>query len=205
MGYPVSSEKKLKKLTSMLISYVEQNGLEFCFGEDEIFPVEIFSDFGCLPLFLFESKEIYEKLYNNLFTAEELMESFGKKIKTPSADELLVEQQYLDKKSKEKLFPLIFEQEENDTYFGFLPKLDSNVESDFLMLAHFALHSVEEYVKKFEMNKSLLINGKIPLDSLYDKMVTKINTKQINVVPSLKVVSLDNNSNNNVKSGGISE
>lgn len=183
MAYPKSEDKKIQKLSNILVKYAEKEGIEFAFGGHEIYPVEAFSFFGGLSLFLIEAKEVYEKLYNNLFTVQELMGSMGKKIKEPSLEESMKEADYLSKKPINKIFPIEFHQKENDTFFGFIPRINQNVKSDFLTIAHFTHYSLEEYLKVYQKNKMLLIEGKIPLDPLYEKMINKINNNQIVLEP----------------------
>ena len=181
MGYPQAPDKKIQKISKLLTKYAESQGIEFCFGDNEVYPAEAFAFFGALSLFLIEAKEIYEKLYNNLYTVEELMETFGKKIKELNLEEVLKEESYMSNKHKDKIFPIELHQKEKDTYFGFIPKLTEG-KSDFYVLAHFTLFAVEEYIKQYKLKPILLVDGKIPLDPLYDKMINKINTKEMNIV-----------------------
>lgn len=181
MPYPKSEDKKIQKLSKVLIRYVESQGVEFSFGGQELYAMEAFSDFGGLSLFLAEAKENYEKIYNHLYTVEELFETMGKKTKKLSLDEMIKEQNYLDSLPKEKIFPIEFIEKSEDTYFGFVPRVSQVLPPDFSMLTHFSVHAVEEYLKIYKKNKLLLIEGKIPLDPLYDKMVTRINTQKMKV------------------------
>lgn len=182
MGYPRAPDKKIHKISKLLTKYAESQGIEFCFGDDEVYPTEAFAFFGALSLFLIEAKEIYEKLYNNLYTVEELMETFGKKIKELNLEEVLKEEKYISNKPKDKIFPVELHQKEKDTYFGFIPRLTEG-KSDFYVLAHFTLFAVEEYVKEYMSKPVLLVGGKVPLDPLYEKMINKINAKEMKIVP----------------------
>lgn len=191
MGYPRAPDKKIQKISNLLTRYAESQGIEFCFGEEEVYPTEAFAFFGALSLFLIEAKEIYEKLYNNLYTVEELMESFGKKIKELNLEQLVKEEQYISNKTKDKIFPVELYQKEEATYFGFIPRLSEN-KSDFYVLAHFALFAVEEYVKEYMAKPILLLDGRVPLDPLYEKMLKKINAKEIQIIPESPLLNAIN-------------
>jgi hypothetical protein len=179
MGYPKSEDKKIQKLTNLLIKHAENENVEFSFGGEELYLVETFSDFGGLPMFLAEAKEIYEKIYNNLFTTQELMDGIGRKIKEPSIEELIKEQDFLEKQPLTHIFPIDFIKKESDTFFGFVPKTIDGNTGDFALIAHFSHYSLDEYIKLYKRNKMLLVDGKIPLDPLYEKMVNKINNKKL--------------------------
>ncbi|NCQ52306.1 hypothetical protein GW796_10575 [archaeon] len=183
MAYPKSQDKKINKLSNVLIRYAEQEGVEFSFGGKPLYPVEALSFFGGLSLFLIEAKENYEKLYNNLYSVEELMGGLGKKIKEQTQEQQTKEQEFLSRLPKEKLFPIEFHEKEEDTFFGFIPRISETIPCDFLTIAHFSHYTLDEYLKIYKKNKMLLIDGRIPLDSLYDKMVTKINANKVLVVP----------------------
>lgn len=191
MGYPKAPDKKIQKISKLLTKYAESQGIEFCFGDEEVYPTEAFAFFGALSLFLIEAKEIYEKLYNNLYTVEELMESFGKKIKELNLEQTLKEESYLSNKKKDKIFPIELHQKEEETYFGFIPRLSSG-KIDFYVLAHFSLFAVEEYVKEYMAKPVLLVDGRVPLDPLYEKMINKLNAKQMNIVPQSALLNAIN-------------
>lgn len=197
MGYPKSEDKKIQKLSNLLTKYAETKGVEFSFGGQEVYLMEAFADFGGLVLFLAEAKEVYEKIYNNLYTAEDLMYDVmkGKKIKKLSNDDSLREQQFLSDIPRDKIFPIDFVEKTENTYFGFVPKTSNDVPSDFFILSHFSIYSLEEYLKIYKKNKLLLIEGKIPLDPLYERMVNKVNTRSINVIPSTSDFILDSSVN----------
>lgn len=191
MSYPKAPDKKIQKISKLLTKYAESQGIEFCFSDEEIYPNEAFAFFGGLSLFLIEAKEIYEKLYNNLYTVEELMESFSKKIKELDLEQILKEENYLSNKKKDKIFPIELHQKEEETYFGFIPRLSSS-KVDFYVLAHFSLFALEEYVKKYREKPVLLIDGRVPLDPLYEKMINKLNTRQISIVPQSELLNAIN-------------
>lgn len=183
MSYPKSEDKKIQKLSNILTRYAESEGIEFSFGGNALYPIETFAFFGGLPLFMVEAKEHYEKLYNNLYSVEELMTSLGKKIKNPTPDELLKEQEFLKNQPINKPFPVDLHQKEEDTFFGCVPRVSEEIPCDFLTIAHFSQYTLEEYLKIYKKNKMLLIDGRIPLDPLYDKMITKMNAKQLKIIP----------------------
>ena len=184
MAYPKSEDKKIQKLSSLLIKHAESEGIEFSFGGNQLYPVEALSFFGGLSLFLVEAKDNYEKLYNNLYTTEELMEGLGKKIKELSPEEALKEKDFLNKQPKNKIFPIDFFEKEEETFFGFIPKTSSEITSDFLTLAFFSHYTLDEYLKIYKKNKMLLIEGRVPLDPLYDKMVNKLNSNEFRIIPA---------------------
>lgn len=192
MSYPKSSDKKIQKLSNLLVRYADSEGIEFSFGGHNLYPIEAFSFFGGLSLFLIEAKDSYEKIYNNLYTTQELMEGIGKKIKNPTMEQLIAEQEFLDKQNKSKLFPIEFHEQQEDTFFGFIPRISEEIPCDFHTLAHFSHYTVEEYLKIYKKNKMLLIEGRIPLDPLYDKMVTKINAQQVKIIPAPTVPKAGN-------------
>lgn len=184
MTYPKSKDKKLQKLSNILTAYAESEGVSFIFdNEQEMSPFETFAHFGALSLFLLEAKDTYEKVYNKIYSAEELMQSFGKKFGNLTMDELVAEQEYLESLPKEKIFPIEFQAKSEDTYFGFIPTLSKDLPSDFFTIAHFTHYSVEEYIRLYKKNKMLLVDGKIPLDPLFEKMVMKINTNKVRIIP----------------------
>lgn len=190
MDYPQSQDKKIQKLSNLLTRYAESEGLEFSFGDTQIYALEAFAHFGGLSLFLIEAKENYEKVYNKIYTIDELMQPFGKAIPQLTIEQTLKEQDYIENQSKKNVFPIDFHEQEEDTYFGFIPRLSENIPSDFVLLAHFTHYSLDEYIKIYKKNKMLLIDGKIPLDPLYDKMVKKINLNQIQFKkPEQKIIN----------------
>lgn len=186
MSYPKAPDKKIQKLANLLTKYVEQEGVEFCFGDQPVFPMETFAHFGCLSLFLLEAKDQYEKMFNNLYTVQELMTPFAHKVKELTMEQKLDEDNYLASLPKTKLFPIEFHEQEADTYFGFIPRLSQDMPNDFFILAHFTQYTVEEYIKMYKEKKLLLIDGRIPLDTLYEKMEEKINAKQIDIIQAVQ-------------------
>ncbi len=182
MSYPKSDDKKIQKLSNVLTKYTEQEGIEFSFGGNALYPIETFSFFGALPLFIVEAKEHYEKIYNGLYTTEELMLGLGKKIKNPTEEEILKEQEYLKNLPLNKVFPIDLHQKEEDTFFGCVPRTSQEIPCDFSTIIHFCHYTLDEYLRIYKKNKMLLIEGRVPLDPLFDKMVTKMNNKQIRLI-----------------------
>ena len=195
MTYPKAPDKKIQKISNLLTKYAETQGVAFCFGEEEVYPTETFAFFGALSLFLIEAKEIYEKLYNNLYSIEELMESFGKKIKELNLEQVLEEEKFINGKKKDKLFPIELHQKEEETYFGFIPRLSEN-KTEFYVLAHFTLFALEEYIKEYKNKPVLLVEGRVPLDPLYEKMIKKLNAKEMSIIPESSLVNAINKSSN---------
>lgn len=183
MAYPKSEDKKIQKLSNVLIKYAETEGVEFSFGGNPLYAIEALSFFGGMPLFLIEAKEHYEKLYNNLYSVEELMLGLGKKIKNPTAEQSEQEKEFLKSLPINKRFPIDFHERQDETFFGFIPRISEEIPCDFLTIAHFSQYTLEEYLRIYKKNKMLLIEGRVPLDPLYDKMVDKINAKQVRIIP----------------------
>lgn len=197
MSYPKAPDKKIQKLTNLLIRSAERQGLEFSFSEEDIYAVEAFSHFGGLSLFLLEAKEIYEKLYNKIYSIEELLTVYDKPLAKNSKNKkqhVLTEEQknkereYLLNLPKKYIFPMELVEQEEGTYFGFIPRVSPEIEPDFVTFAHFTHYALEEYVKNYKLklsndkkNTNDGVNSKIviPLDPLYDKMVQKINNKEV--------------------------
>jgi len=181
-----TEDTKIKKLSKILTKYAEREEVEFLLSDDVLHPSEVLSSSGGLSLFLIEAKEIYEKIYNNLYTAEELMQALGIKLKKLTQEEMIREQEYLKKIPRNKKFPIDF-YENKESLLGFIPKISKNVPCDFLTLAYFSHYTLEEYLKIYKKNRLLLVDGKIPLEPLYNKMIEKLETKEIKIIPSTSI------------------
>ena len=59
------------------------------------------------------------------------------------------------------------------------PLLRENFESVFVMLSHFTIHALEEYIKYYNKNKNLLVKNTIPLDPIYQEWLSKVYQKKI--------------------------
>lgn len=183
MNYPKAPDKKVQKLSNILVRYAEKKGLEFSFAGDEVYLMETFAYFGTLSLFLVEAKEQYEKIYNKIYTVEELMASFGREIPALTEEQSKAERAYLDAQPITKKFPVVFESQEEGTYFGFIPRIPENKGADFNIIAHLTHYALDEYVKLFKKNEMLLVNGRIPLEPLYEKMAQKVNDRSVEILP----------------------
>lgn len=182
MNYPKSIDLKIQKLSNILIKYADSKGYEFTFSEQEIYNLETFSDFGGLSLFLLESKDLYEKIYNNLYTVEELMLTIGNRTKKLSIEDSIKEQEFLESRVKDVKFPISFYEKEENTYFGFIPLISENEKIDFFNLSHITIKILDDYVK-FCNDKNLTKNNKIPLDPLIEKLNNKILSQKIIIIP----------------------
>lgn len=188
MSYPKSNDKKIKKISNLLVKYAEQSNINFTFSGKDLYPVETFSHFGFLSLFLLETKDLYEKVFNKSYTIEELLEGVNQKV--PDLDEKmkLKDLEYVSKQPKEFVFPIDFVEQEEGTYLGFVPKTSKDVDYvDFAPLAFCTIHTVENYINKYapkNRNKNETLD--VPLDILFDKMSQKINNNQVKIKPEQK-------------------
>lgn len=188
MSYPKSKDKKINKISKLLVKYAEQTNINFTFGGKDLYPIETFSHFGFLSLFLLETKDLYEKVFNKSYTVEELLQGVNQKI--PKIDEKSRQKdlEYVQKQPKDFIFPIYFTEQEQGTYLGFIPKISKEVEYvDFSPLAFCIMHTVETYINKYiskNRNKNETIN--IPLDILFDNMTQKINANQVKIKPEQK-------------------
>jgi hypothetical protein len=186
---PKSSDKKIQKISNMLIKESENKGVEFCFGEQPLSSIETFSYYGALSLFLVEAKEIFEKTYNNLWTVKDLMEPLGGINRELTIEEEMLESEYLKKLPKNKTFPITFVADSGINYFGFVPYSNSDFTvKDFYMVTHFTHYVIENYIKTYALNRMLLVDGRIPLDPLFEKLNNKLNSYELNIArtkPSL--------------------
>lgn len=181
MAYPISEDKKIQKITNILIKYAEINDIGFTFGGSELYPVEAFSDFGGLSLFLNEARETYQKLTSKDFTFNELMESIGNKNIVLSKQQVEIENEYLEKLKKPN-FPIDYIEREDGTFFGFYPTFSNNLEHNFNFMVHLTFFSLEECIKKAK-EKKLEVN-KVPLDELYEKLVSDLSRKKFTLIKS---------------------
>lgn len=184
-NFPKSSSKKIQKISNILIKYADSKNYEFMLFGESFFNVETFSAMGSLSIFLYSAKETYEKIYNNKFTVEELLSEMGHVMRDLTSEEQLKEEIYLNSIEINKQFPLEFiKTEEGKSYFEFEPSLVNGKDVDFFMLAHFTLYALDSYVKTYQKNPALLIDGKIPLDPLFNKMFEDINANKIELKPA---------------------
>ncbi len=179
--YPQSSDPKIQLLTDILISYLEKVDVKFTIEGSDLFPQEVVGHFGCLPLFLLDSKENYEKAFNLNFDLNDLGSAYGKSLNILEESKL---NQTEVNVTNTKFFPISF-MDDQEAYFNAIPSIDSQG-APFVILAHFAHHSVEEYIKYYLNNKHLMIDGKIPLDALYQKWKNALMANKITIKPSNK-------------------
>lgn len=177
--YPQSNEPKIQLLTDILISYLEKEDVKFTIEGSDLFPQEVVGHFGCLPLFLLDSKENYEKAFNLNFDLNDLGSAYGKSLNV--LEESKFEQPIV---ANTKFFPISFI-DDQEAYFNAIPSIDAQG-APFVIFAHFAHHSVEEYIKYYLNNKHLMIDGKIPLDALYQKWKNALLANKITIKPNNK-------------------
>lgn len=179
MNPPVSSDQKIQLLTELLSSYLEKTEVEFCIEENDLFYPEVVGHFGCLPLILLDAKENYEKIFNQ----DLKIEDFGDAFKSKITDELK-EQFTIEDKPRAKTFGIDFITDEQ-AFFDAIPVVAGGSSAvSFVVLAHFAHYSLEEYIAYFMKNKHLLKNGKIPLDNLYLKWKNAVLGNKIEIKPA---------------------
>ncbi len=179
MSYPMSEDKKIQKLSNLLVKIAEKEGVEFNFSGTDIYALETFAHFGALVLFLAETKDLYEKIYNQSFTTLELLAKINPKMKKPSVEMIKQDEELTAQIPIIKTFPInLFKLEEN-TYFGCIPK--TTKDCNFSVLSHFVVYTVEEYIKEYKSKPMLMINDKIPLDPLFERFVKKLENKDIPV------------------------
>lgn len=183
MNYPQAPDKKIQKITNLLVRYAENKGYTFNYYDEEVYPVEAFSHFGALGLFALEAKEHYEKVYNKLYSIEELLETLNssKSRKHPiSEEDKKKDNEYLEQQSVVKKFGIELVEQEENTYFGFIVRISPDITTDFSTLSHFFIHALEEYVNEYKLKNNItVIKEPIPLDDLYNKMVMKINNDKV--------------------------
>ena len=207
MTFPITRDKKIDKISKVLLSYAESKNLEFCLGSRELKGEYAFSYFGILPMFLLDAKESYEKIMNNHYSVEELLNVISPQ-KEGARDvpfELKKRDvQYMSDKELTKKFPLqFFETKPDETLFDFEPRIEHLMDEDksisFSVIIHFVLHSFEEYFKIYEAKPALLIDGRIPLDPLCDKWFNKLkeNPDSIKMYPLEVIEAIDAKKNRN--------
>lgn len=209
MTYPITNDNKIDKITQVLISYAEDKKLEFSLGSRELKTEYAFSYFGILPMFLLEAKENYEKVFNNHYSAEELLNIISPK-QEGNRDipfELKARDvQYMNTKELNKKFPLqFFETNPNETLFDFEPRIEHLMDDDksisFSIIIHFIVHAFDEFIKIYEAKPALLIDGKIPLDPLCDKWFNKLseNPETVKMYPLEIIQAIDAKKNKGSK------
>ena len=209
MTYPITNDQKIDKISKVLLSYAEEKNLEFSLGSRELKREYAFSYFGILPMFLLDAKETYEKVMNNHYSAEELLNVISPKTngnRDVPFELMKKDVQYKNTKELDKKYPLqFFETKENETLFDFEPRIehlmDENKSISFSVIIHFVLYSFEEFVSVYEAKPALLIDGKIPLDPLCDKWFNKLseNPEAVKMYPLEVIQAIDAKKNRGEK------
>lgn len=183
MSYPKSKDKNIRKLSNILVKHAEQRNINYTFGGKDLYPVETFSHFGFLSLFLIEAKEMYEEVFNGLYPIASLLQPIQQT--TYEHDKLLIAKDldYLSKQPKHITFPIEFMEELEGTYLGFIPRVSTiHYYSDFSPLAHFTLYVVDNYENRFlPKNRAQNEIAHVPLDAIFEKVTELINNDKINI------------------------
>ena len=189
--YPKSEDSKIQLLSEILVSYLEKEEVKFTIEGADLYPQEVCGHFGCLPLFLLEAKDKYEKIFNLNLDMNDFAEAFGRSLGVLQQNEFSPEEKKIT-----KIFPIEF-LEDQEAYFDAIPLVYSpdNQSVSFVVLAHFTHYSIEEYINFYKSNPHLIIDGKIPLDTLYHKWKNARLTNKITIKPNTKLTN--NNSNFN--------
>lgn len=182
MTYPVTKDDKINSITKVMTSYSHDKNWGFSLGSRELGAEYAFGFFGILPMFLLEAKEHYEKIYNNHYSADELLDVISPKRVGDRDVPFEVKKkdvQYMNTKVLDKKFPLqFFETPPQETILDFEPRIEHLMDNDksisFSTIIHFVMYSLDEYVKVYEKSPNLLIDGKIPLDPLCDKWIARL-------------------------------
>lgn len=182
----VSNDSLINNMTKILVNVSEEKGYKFSLRNKTLQPQFIFSYCAMLPIFMLEAKEIYEKIFNKKFTAQELLNTVNLK-KNPTSEpgpEIPKELVARDLEAVEKLpveqsFPMqVFVTNPDETFFGFEPRMEhlkeNNPNFNFGLMASCAIHGLEEYVKHYEKNPSLKVDGTIPLEPFCQKWFNKL-------------------------------
>lgn len=201
MTYPVTKDDKINSITKVMISYAQSKDWSFSLGSRELGAEYAFSFFGILPVFLLEAKEKYEKIYNHHYSADELLDSISPKRvgeRDVPVDVRKKDVQYMHTKELPIKFPLqFFETPPKETILDFEPRIEHLMEADksisFSTIIHFVVYSLDEYVKVYEKSPNLLIDGKIPLDPLCDKWISRLgdNPEYVRLYPLAAVQEID--------------
>lgn len=189
MSYPQAPDHKIQKITNLLVRYAESLDYKFSYCGEDIYPVETFSYFGGLALFALEAKEYYEKIYNKLFTVEELLSIYDKPVFSNKKGLVITDEDrkkdraYIENLEINKKFGIELVEQEENTYFGLIVRISPDKNVDFSTLSHLFVYSLDNYVKEYKLKNNIdILNEPIPLDELYDKMINKINANKINII-----------------------
>ncbi len=203
MAIPKSTDKKINKIGQVLKKFANKENITFCFEGEEISLEEVFSASGFLTLFLADAKELYEKVANGLYTHKELMEPISaggtaqkaKKARKMPQELFEAEMAYLSSQPTPFRFPILFVQKDK-TYVSAVPFVDPKKKAAMLTLTGFAVESLLEYAKTYKNDKSLLIDGMVPIEPLFEKISMDIQAKKIKIHPKSMLAELEGSNNN---------
>lgn len=205
MAIPKSTDKKINKIGQVLKKFANKENITFCFEGEEISLEEVFSASGFLTLFLADAKELYEKVANGLYTHKELMEPISgataqkaKKARKMPQELFEAESAYLASQPTPYRFPILFVQKDK-TYVSAVPFVDPKKKAAMLTLTGFAVESLLEYAKTYKNDKSLLIDGMVPIEPLFDKISMDIQAKKIKIHPKSMLAELEGGNVNTVE------
>lgn len=184
--YPKAPDLKIQKLTDLLIKHSEGLKVQYVLVKERFDYEDIFSHLGGLGLFMIETKELYEKIYNKNYSAVELASvltgdgGVEKIEKTLTVEDRRKDLEITDGLIVLKKFPVELVEQKDGTYFDFIVRKHPHIDISFSELAYITSFVVEDYCNKYKKE----IDGEIviPLDTLYSKMVHKINARKINII-----------------------
>lgn len=200
MAVPKSTDVKINKISQALMGFAKREDLVFCYQGNELNMDEVFNSSGFLTLFLADAKELYEKVANGLYTHKELMETINgnnakaKKAKKMTPEQYQMEEEYLSSQSIAFRYPVLFVQKEK-TFVSAVPFVDPKKKVALMTLTGFAVESLLEYAKTYKNDKSLLIDGMIPIEPLFNKVSLSIGDKKIKIYPQTMLAELENHAN----------
>lgn len=159
-------DSKVEKLSVILEKYLDSQEVSFVIQGETLYNHEVSAHFGCLSLFLLKAKDVYEKTFNNAYSAEELAQFLNIDVNFVNT---LENAKNVNQVKIEKKFPIDFVENES-SYFNASPiMLNSSNGAVFSIVSHFTFYSVEEYIRQYKRNRGLMIDGKIPLDPLAEE------------------------------------
>ena len=178
--FPVSDDEKINNLSLVLKKYLMTQDVDFIIDGNELFVDEVVGHFGCLPLILMRAKFLYEKTFNNDYNIEDLVDTFGEEALTLKNGKKIDTNNNIENKSDYKEFPIEFIENES-AFFNTIPITAEQDVAIFSILSHFSLYSIEEYIIQYKKNKLLLIDGRIPLDTLYNEWRDTLRNNKIKI------------------------
>ena len=179
MNYPTSDDPRIQFLAEMVLKQISEAQVEFSIEGTDLFPQEVAGHFGCLNLLLYETQEVFENIMQQKFTASDF-QSLG--LKFENSDKTF---DGLKKIAEKRKFSILYA-EDAEAYFNCVPYFEENIMS-FAVLAHFTHYTVEEILNLYLKNKNLLVNGKIPLDDIYNKWKKAVENNKIILEEKAKI------------------